>query len=115
MEIKPGQNELFGRMNAPDASAALKGPCGDEMEFYLVIENNHISDIKYYTEGCEATRQCGEMTALLTKGKTIEEALCISPGEVKKSIKDLPDDHLHCTILSVSALYRAIAEYLLKY
>ena len=107
--------KYLGRMNDPVSSSYLKGPCGDAMEFYLVIENNRISDIKYYTEGCEATKSCGEMAARLTKGKTIEEALCISAGEVKKNIEGLPDDHLHCTILSVSTLYRAIADYLLKF
>jgi len=92
----------------------LKGPCGDEMEFYLVIKNNRITDIKYYTDGCEATKFCAETAALLSKGKTIDEALCISAGEVKKSIRILADRHIHCAILSVSTLYRAIAGYLLK-
>jgi nitrogen fixation NifU-like protein len=106
--------QFFGRMNDPDASAWLKGPCGDEMEFYLIIEDNHVTDIKYYTDGCDATKLCGEMVARLSLGKTIDEVLCISAGEVKKSIKNLPNNHVHCTILSVSVLYRAIADYLLK-
>ena len=114
MEIEDTINELFGRMNDPDGSAFLKGPCGDEMEFYLIIENGHISDIKFYTEGCESTKLCAGMAAYLAKGKTIEEALSISAGEVKENIKNLPEDHLHCTILAVSTLYRAIADYLLK-
>ncbi len=114
MEKEVLTKEYFGRMNDPDASAFLKGPCGDEMEFYLVIENGRITDIKYYTEGCEATKSCGEMAARFSKGKTLDEALRISAGEVKKRIKDLPDDRIHCAILSVSTLYRAIADYLLK-
>ena len=114
MSIQNDRDELLGRMNVPDASAVLKGPCGDEMEFYLVIEDHRITDIKYYTEGCGATRSCGAITARLIKGKTIEEALSVSAGEIKKNIKDLPEDHLHCTILSVSTLYRAIADYLLR-
>ena len=109
------ENELFGRMNDADSSAVLKGACGDEMEFYLIIEDNRIIDIKYYCEGCDATKSCAETAALLVKGKTIEEALFISAGEVKKNIKNLPEGHLHCAILSVSTLYRAIADYLLKH
>ena len=30
----------LGRLNGPDASSYVKGPCGDEMEFYLIINNN---------------------------------------------------------------------------
>jgi nitrogen fixation NifU-like protein len=54
------------------------------------------------------------MAAKLADGKTIKEALLISAGEVTTRLKGLPQDHLHCSILSVSTLYRAIADYLLK-
>jgi len=104
----------FGRMNDPVGFSHVKGPCGDAMEFYLVIENDLIAEIKYYTEGCHATRACAAMAAKLAGGKTVKEALSISAGEVIKKLKGLPDDHLHCSILSVSALYRAIADYLFK-
>ncbi|MFA4989382.1 MAG: iron-sulfur cluster assembly scaffold protein [Candidatus Omnitrophota bacterium] len=106
--------QFFGRMNDPTASSYLKGPCGDAMEFYLVIENKRITDIRYYTNGCGATRACAAMVAHLAYGKTIKEALNISAGEVIAQLKGLPEDHLHCSILSVSTLYRAIADYLLK-
>jgi nitrogen fixation NifU-like protein len=104
----------FGRMNDPIGSSYLKGPCGDAMEFYLVIEKGIITEIKYYTDGCHATRACAAMAAKLADGKNIKEALAISAGEVIAKLKGLPDDHLHCSILSVSTLYRAIADYLLK-
>jgi len=104
----------FGRMNDPISSSYLKGPCGDAMEFYLVIEKDRITEIKYYTDGCHATKACAAMAAKLASGKTIKEALLISAGEIIVRLKGLPEDHLHCSILSVSTLYRAIADYLLK-
>ncbi len=106
--------KYFGRMNDPAGSSYLKGPCGDAMEFYLVIEDDKITGVKYYTEGCHATRACAAMAAKLAENKTIKEALSISAGEVIARLKGLPEDHLHCSILSVSTLYRAIADYLLK-
>ncbi len=106
--------KYFGRMNDPVSSSYLKGPCGDAMEFYLVIDKDRITEIKYYTDGCHATRACAAMAAKLAEGKTIKEALSISAGEVIVRLKGLPEDHLHCSILSVSTLYRAIADYLLK-
>jgi nitrogen fixation NifU-like protein len=108
------EDEYFGRMNAPTASAYLRGICGDEIEFYLVVENNRITDVKYYTQGCQSTKICGAMVARLAKGKTIKEALSISAGKILEDLKELPDDHLHCSILAVSTLYRAIADYLLR-
>jgi len=106
--------KLFGRMNDPTSSAYMRGPCGDEMEFYLVIEEGTITDVKYYTRGCEATKSCAAMTASLARGKTINEALWISAQDVIKRLKGLPEEHLHCSILAVSTLYRAIADYLLR-
>ncbi|MDD5156207.1 MAG: iron-sulfur cluster assembly scaffold protein [Candidatus Omnitrophica bacterium] len=105
--------KFFGRMNDPTSSAYLKGPCGDSMEFYLVIEDKRITGIKYYTDGCGATKACAAMVAHLAYGKTINGALDISASEVIKQLKGLPEDHLHCSLLSVSTLYRAIADYLL--
>ncbi|HNY13006.1 MAG TPA: iron-sulfur cluster assembly scaffold protein [Candidatus Wallbacteria bacterium] len=108
------ESKYFGRMNDPTASAYLTGPCGDSMEFYLVVDKGKITDIKYYTGGCGATRACAQMAAYLANDRTINEALCVSAGEIINRLEVLPDDHLHCAILAVSTLYRAIADYLLR-
>ena len=104
----------FGRMNAPTSSAYVKGPCGDEMEFYLVIKDGIINDISFYAEGCISTRVCGSVTAQIVLGKRIDEALGVSPREVIALLSGLPSNHGHCSILAVSTLYKAIADYLLK-
>lgn len=107
--------DLCGRMNDPVAWAHLKGPCGDEMEFYLIIEGRQITAVKYYTEGCDSTKASAAAVARLACGKSIDEALSISAGEVINRLKGLPQEYLHCSILAVSTLYRAIADYLLRY
>lgn len=104
----------FGRMNDPVSSAYVKGPCGDDMEFYLVIEDNVITDIRFFTSGCIASRVCGSVTASLAIGQSAHQALGISAGKVINLLKGLPEDHRHCSILAVSTLYKAIADYLLK-
>lgn len=104
----------YGQMNDPTCCSYLKGPCGDFMEFYLAVDTDgRITEIMYYTEGCDATRTCASIVCLMARGATVMEALSISAGAVLAKIKNLPDDHRHCAILSVSSLYRAIADYLL--
>ena len=105
--------EHFGRMNDPTASTWIKGPCGDEMEFYLTIKDGIIEDAKFYAEGCIATRLCGSKTASLAIDKNIYDALCISPRSVMDLLDGLPQNHRHCAILAVSTLHKTIAEYLL--
>jgi nitrogen fixation NifU-like protein len=104
----------LGKMDDPTALAYTKGICGEEMEFYLDISENTILDIKFYTEGCEHTHLCAETTAKFAQGKKIEEALRISPEKIKEKIKNLPEEHLHCTILSTITFLKAVAYYLYK-
>lgn len=110
----PQSDEFFGRMNDPTASASIKGLCGDEMEFHLVIRNDRIEDIRYYTEGCGNTRACGRAVARWAKGRNITDAMSISAGEIIRSGDCEPASGRHCAILAVMTLYRAIADYLLK-
>ena len=107
-------SKLFGRMNDPTSAAYVKGPCGEEMEFYLIIEGGKIIDVKYFTQGCDETKACAEMAAKLACGKDIDEALSISAGDVIRRLKGLPEGNLHCSILAISTLYKAIADYLLR-
>jgi len=104
----------FGRMNGPTASSLLRGPCGDEMEFYLYIRDGIVEDVTIYTEGCGYTKECALAAAKRAKGRSIMDTLAISPREMIDSIPHFPEDGRHCAILAVSTLYRAIADYLLK-
>jgi nitrogen fixation NifU-like protein len=104
-------DDFFGRMNDPSAGAWVTGPCGDTMEFYLVIENDVITRVKYHTDGCEFTRRCGRYVAAYIQGKTIEQALSVSAGKVLDALPNLPSANRHCAILAISTFYKAIGRY----
>ena len=104
-------DDLFGRMNDPSAGAWVTGPCGDTMEFYLVIENDVIRQAKYYTDGCGYTRLCGQTVARYVQGNTLVGALSISGKGVLDALPPLPPEHRHCAILAVSAFYKAVGQY----
>ena len=108
------EDPFFGRMNDPSGGAVLVGICGDEMEFYLDIEDGVITDVKFHTGGCADTRQCGRAAAQRCLGRPVMDALAIHPREIIDSLPDLSQNGRHCAILAVSALYRAIADYLLR-
>lgn len=112
--LSPGMGPFFGRMSDPTGSAILKGPCGEEMEFYLYICQGRIVEAKYYTNGCHDTRQCGRAAAQRATGKMVMDALAISAREIIESLPHMSAIGRHCAILAVSALYRAIADFLLK-
>ena len=108
------EDVFFGRMNDPTGAGMIRGPCGDEMEFYLYIRKGTIEDVRYYTTGCRNTRSCGCAVAERTKGRSVLDALAISPKEIIDSGECEPEQGRHCAILAVSTFYRAVADYLLK-
>jgi nitrogen fixation protein NifU and related proteins len=104
----------IGTFDKPTAQSNIKGICGDEMKFYLLIENDIISSVKFLTTGCYFTILCGNAVACEAEGKNIMDALKISPGQILSIISNLPEYHYHCTILAVSTLHKAIADYFLQ-
>ena len=106
--------ENVGRMNDPDGSAFTKGLCGDTMEIYLSITDGRIVDARFFTDGCGVTLACGTSVTKLIKGKTIAEVFAISPAHVIIDLDGLPGENLHCSILAVNTLHKAVADYLLR-
>jgi len=107
--------KYYGRLNDPTCSASVKGICGDEMEYYLVIDKNIIKDIRFWTSGCESSKACGIILAYFAVNRNINEALKISPSYIINELKELQKDHHHCAILACITFYKAIGEYLVNY
>ena len=105
---------LYGKMKRPSSWARIQGPCGDSMEFFLKIVRNTVRQVRCFTSGCGASKACAVETARMAQGKSLAAALFISPGKVIRMLRNVPEDHLHCTILAVSTLHRAIALYLMS-
>jgi nitrogen fixation NifU-like protein len=106
--------ENMGRLNDPDGSAWIKGLCGDTMEMYLVIENDRITKAVFNTDGCNASRACGSAAASLAEGKALKEILRLSPADILDTWADLPQGNVHCAILAINTLHKALADYLLR-
>jgi len=103
-----------GRMEKSDGSAVVKGVCGDTIEIYIQTKEEIIKAIKFFTDGCGVTLACGSALTEMVRGKSIHEALKISAETLISELGGLPRDGIHCAILCVSTLYKAIADYLLK-
>jgi len=85
--------------------------CGDVMKIYLKIENNIIKDVKFETLGCAAAIAVSSDLTDMVKGKTLDEALAITKDDVVKDLGGLPPVKVHCSMLGVDALQKAIENY----
>jgi len=97
-----------GEINNPDAVGFARGSCGDRMSIFLKLENGFIADIKFLTDGCGATLACGSAVTLLAKKRTPFEATKIYPQHIVRYLDGLPSSHLHCAVLAVQTLKKAL-------
>jgi len=88
--------------------------CGDVMSLYIKVRDDRIEDIKFLTYGCGAAIATSSMITELARGKTIDEALKISRGDVAGELGGLPPIKMHCSNLAADALHAAIQDYLKK-
>jgi nitrogen fixation NifU-like protein len=83
-------------------------------EIYLKIKENIIEDVKFETLGCAAAVAVSSDLTDMVKGKTLEEALAITKDEIVKDLGGLPPVKVHCSMLGVDALHKAIENYKIK-
>lgn len=104
----------MGPMDSFSGHAKITGPCGDTMEFWILIEEDKIRKVSFITDGCDPSRACGSMTTCLAEGKTIAQAKQISQQDVLNALESLPKDHEHCALLATNTLKAACEDYLSK-
>jgi len=85
--------------------------CGDMMTFYIKVKDDRLEDVKFKTFGCGAAIAVSSMVSEMAKGKTIEEALKITPKSVADMLEGLPKNKFHCSNLGAQALHKAIEDY----
>ena len=102
----------MGEIKNPDAVGKVGNPqCGDVLELYLKIRNNRIVDVKVKTFGCIAAIVTSSLLTDMIKGKTLEEAKKIKNDDIVKKLDGLPKIKIHCSVLAINALHKAIENY----
>ena len=93
-----------------DGFAVVQSGDHESLKIWLRIRNDVIVDSGFWTNGCAATIACGSMSTELAKGKTVSEALVITPEDIACALVDLPDGNLHCAELAAGALRLALMD-----
>lgn len=106
------QDPEKGTIDVPDATACLRGKCGDAMKISLKFRDDRVVDAKYWTDGCGMSSACGAAAARLALNKTPEEVADIDYVAIEHEVGGLPEDHLHCATLAAGTLQEALKNYL---
>jgi len=104
-----------GEIENPDGIGEEGNPvCGDMMTFYIKVKDNQLEDVKFKTFGCGAAIAVSSIVSEMAKGKTLDEAMKITPRSVADELEGLPKNKFHCSNLGAQALNKAIQDYLSK-
>jgi NifU-like protein involved in Fe-S cluster formation len=112
VEARPG----FHTMEAPTASGEyFSDSCGDMYNFFLKVGPGAvIEDISYFTTGCGFGTATCSLVVELAKGKTVDEALAISPSDVEAQLQGYPEKKKDYPERALEALKIAIDDYRTK-
>ncbi len=101
-----------GEITDADGEGTVGNPvCGDLMTFYIKVNHERISDVKFKTFGCGAAIAVSSIVSEIAKGKTLDEAMEITNKMVAEELGGLPKNKLHCSNLGADALHKAIENY----
>jgi nitrogen fixation NifU-like protein len=106
-----------GIIEDADAIGEVGSPvCGDVIVVYLKIDEKtkKIVDIKFQSFGCASNIATASVMTELVKGLTIEEAKKFDWKKIYEELDQLPPTKIHCSVLAVDGLKKAIENWEIK-
>ncbi|MGB9589701.1 MAG: iron-sulfur cluster assembly scaffold protein [candidate division WOR-3 bacterium] len=101
------------RGTMPDATVVADNgnpSCGDELAYYLRIEEGRIVDIKHDARGCAISRAAADILADMVEGKTVEEALALTHEDIVGAMGGISEGRISCATLSIDVLREALGK-----
>lgn len=87
--------------------------CGDVVMFFIKVENMVLKKVHFLVQGCHNLIACCSMLTLLARGKTVWDAVEITPRQIIHALDDgMPLEEMHTANYACDALYGAIQNYL---
>jgi len=90
-----------------DGHARITGPCGDTMEFWVLVRDGTVKKASFVTDGCGPSLAAGSLATCLAQGKRLEEATAIGQREILEALGGLPAEVEHCALLAANTLKAA--------
>ena len=86
--------------------------CGDVFKVWIRVRDGRIAKAAFQVMGCPSAIAAASMMTELAEGKTLEEALRLSDGDVSSALGGLPEERVHCSNHAAAALHAAVEDYL---
>lgn len=83
---------------------------GPYMHLWFEVEEGVIQRASYMTYGCPSAIASGSLCAEILQGRTVSQALLITPKDVQLLLGGLPEGKEYCAKLAIEALQDAFSE-----
>jgi nitrogen fixation NifU-like protein len=104
-----------GVIENPDGVGYLGDPSyGFDLELYIKVKDNTITDAKFKAFGCAATIATVSMVSEMLEGRSIEQALDISGEEIAEALDGLPPSRMHSAELGRELIKSAVNDFMQK-
>jgi nitrogen fixation NifU-like protein len=107
--LRPRNNGALSNFNG---HARITGPCGDTMDFWLLIRDGKVEEVRFTTDGCGWSRACGSMATCLAEGRSNGDAAAIGQQDILRALGGLPPEVEHCALLAANTLKAACDDYI---
>ncbi len=91
---------------------SMSAECGDTLSMWLSVQDDTITRVTFWTDGCAPTLASGSITTVLATGRPVREAQSISADDILEALGGLPEIHEHCAEWAADTLNLAIEDYL---
>ena len=87
--------------------------CGDEIEMFLIIdENKKVAEVRFHGHGCAISQASASMLTEQIKGKSVEELKKFSKDDILEMLSiPISPVRLKCALLSLDTLKNSILIY----
>lgn len=99
-----------GDVENPDGIGKAEGG-RISMQITLRVEQNRIADVKFRCTTCIVAVACCSLTTELAKGRSIQEALDLTPTQIANNLAEIPEERMDRCVLAIEALDNAIRDY----
>ena len=102
-----------GVIENPDGFGHLGDPSyGFDLELYIKVNDNTITDAKFKAFGCATTIATVSMVSEMLEGRSMEQALDISDKEITEALDGLPPSRMHCAELGYELIKSAVDDFI---
>ncbi len=84
------------------------------MRLTVKVEGDRISDIKFKCYTCPVAVAACSVVTEMARGKSLAEAMDISPDSVARVLEEVPEERMDRCFLAVAALHDALCDFKTK-